>query len=292
MIIKPLTITLSVLGCAQGQAVLRPGNAYFAHAAAQELWQNFINIGPKVTHKAWFDVAVETETETRLIDRIEIGLFGEAVPKTVENFINLATAAKEAGYNGTSVDLVKQKNHVSNNFFLQWAGDMDWDKSSFGERFPDENYDVRAYGAGWVVMDNGFGGRAWSRGIDGRTTGSAFMMFLRSYDNKKMVGRATTFGKVLHGGMKHVREIEKALDGPFYFKSMVQWFYFEPRPKVYIAACGAEKVAKPFRVSNKPKQPKEQPFADRVRPLTSKGEPIPMGVTYTLPSHLAALIGN
>ena len=42
--------------------------------------------GPKVTHKAWFEVAIDGES----VGKIKIGLFGKTVPKTVENFVQLS----------------------------------------------------------------------------------------------------------------------------------------------------------------------------------------------------------
>merc|ERR1712012_620515 len=42
--------------------------------------------GPKVTHKAVFDITIGGEA----IGSIEIGLFGKTVPKTVKNFCELA----------------------------------------------------------------------------------------------------------------------------------------------------------------------------------------------------------
>ena len=59
--------------------------------------------GPKVTHKVWFDITIGGEAA----GRIEIGLFGKTVPKTVENFVQLANkeeAGHGQGYKGSKFD--------------------------------------------------------------------------------------------------------------------------------------------------------------------------------------------
>ena len=53
--------------------------------------------GPKVTHKAWFEVSVDGEN----IGKIEIGLFGKTVPKTVDNFVQLSNKPEGEGYKGS-----------------------------------------------------------------------------------------------------------------------------------------------------------------------------------------------
>ena len=53
--------------------------------------------GPKVTHKVKFDIAIDGETA----GTIEIGLFGKTVPKTVENFVELANKEEGEGYKGS-----------------------------------------------------------------------------------------------------------------------------------------------------------------------------------------------
>merc|ERR1712146_379913 len=53
---------------------------------------------PVVTSKVYFDVEVGGEP----IGRIVMGLFGEVVPKTAENFRQLATGENGFGYEGST----------------------------------------------------------------------------------------------------------------------------------------------------------------------------------------------
>ena len=50
-----------------------------------------------MTHKVWFDISIGGED----IGKIEIGLFGKTVPKTVENFVQLANKPEGEGYKGS-----------------------------------------------------------------------------------------------------------------------------------------------------------------------------------------------
>lgn len=45
----------------------------------------------------WFDIKIGDEN----VGRIEIGVFGKTVPKTAENFIQLAKKPKGEGYKGS-----------------------------------------------------------------------------------------------------------------------------------------------------------------------------------------------
>jgi len=172
----------------------------------------------KVTHKAWFDIAVEEKT----LGRVEMGLWGDLCPKTVENFTCLCTGEKgeseETGeplhYKGTGFHRVIPEFCIQGGQTFE-NEDGSGGESIYGGTFEDENLRVKFKRPGMLAMANG--------GPD--MNGSQFFITLTKADhlNHKSVG----FGEVL-SGMEILKEVEKlgTEDG-------------EPSMDVTIADCGA-----------------------------------------------------
>ncbi|CAI9786400.1 unnamed protein product [Fraxinus pennsylvanica] len=186
------------------------GSSFFRpeEAKVEEAWE--------ITNKVFLDVDIDKQH----LGRITIGLYGQVVPKTVENFRALCTGEMGKDANGVVLHYKGTPFHRIIPGFMVQGGDIVYrdgrgNQSIYGGTFHDENFKLKHSHPGVVSMVNS--------GPD--SNGSQF--FITTVKTSWLDGEHVVFGSVIEG-----------MDTVYAIEGGAGTYSGKPRKKVLIADSG------------------------------------------------------